>query len=135
MSKQALYRHFDQAGQLLYVGISLSPFTRARQHGMHSPWFEDVTRINIEWFETRSQAETAEYQAIKRERPLHNQTFNRPAPAPAETIVVLNSNLERLPGTVPISPKPQRIKGTKDTRFEAYLKRQAIVLERTGKSG
>jgi hypothetical protein len=30
-TETALYRHFDTAGTLLYVGISLSPFQRTRQ--------------------------------------------------------------------------------------------------------
>ncbi len=96
MTKQALYRHFDAAGRLLYVGISLCPFTRTRQHGMLSDWFDDVVRVEIERFDTRSQAEQAEYAAIRNERPIHNGTFNRKARLEGEAFMVLGANREIL---------------------------------------
>lgn len=79
MTKTALYRHFDEAGRLLYVGISLSAFQRTRQHGQAAPWFEDVERIEIEWFSARHEAEGAEWRAIKNEKPIYNKQFNQRA--------------------------------------------------------
>ena len=35
-----------------------------------------VERIDIEWFETRPDAISAEERAIKNERPMYNQTHN-----------------------------------------------------------
>lgn len=77
MTKTALYRHFDEGGRLLYVGISLCAFQRTRQHGLTAPWFEDVERIEIEWFAARHEAEGAEWQAIKNEKPIYNKQFNK----------------------------------------------------------
>lgn len=98
--KTALYRHFDAAGQLLYVGVSLCAFQRTRQHGQSAPWFEDVTRIDIEWFASRSLAEAAEWRAIRNEKPLHNQTFNRKTPAPGDAIIVLDGQRRAIPNPV-----------------------------------
>jgi excinuclease UvrABC nuclease subunit len=67
-----LYRHFDEKNTLLYVGISLSTFTRLSQHKDHSSWFKQVTRVAIEHFETREDAMAAERKAIKTEGPKFN---------------------------------------------------------------
>jgi hypothetical protein len=119
MPKQALYRHFDAAGQLLYVGISLCPFTRTRQHGMLSDWFDQVVRVEIERFDTRSQAEQAEYAAIRNERPIHNGTFNRKARLEGEAFIVLDANRER------VQPEP-----TFTALEHLAHRRQVKVLER-----
>jgi hypothetical protein len=91
MTPTALYRHFDAAGNLLYVGISLSPFTRTRQHKQRAPWFIEVSRIEVEWFGTRGDAEQAEWVAIKSEHPLHNRTYAYREPMPIEQFLVLNA--------------------------------------------
>jgi len=71
-----LYRHFDKDGVLLYVGISLSSVARLRQHEDHSHWFEKITRVEIENFETREKAIEAEVNAIICEKPIHNIMHN-----------------------------------------------------------
>lgn len=72
-----LYRHFDADGQLLYVGISDSPETRAAQHGARSDWFFLVADTTEEWYESRAFAEVAERKAITSGRPLFNKTHNK----------------------------------------------------------
>jgi hypothetical protein len=52
----ALYRHFDDEGRLLYVGISLSPTYRLSQHRVSSSWFVRISRISVEWFHNRDTA-------------------------------------------------------------------------------
>lgn len=71
--KTSLYRHYDAAGRLLYVGISFSVLTRTAQHAAYSPWWDDVARIDVEGFPNRSEAEAAEVAAIKDEKPLFNK--------------------------------------------------------------
>ncbi len=73
----ALYRHFDAAGRLLYVGISLNSVARLGQHLRTAAWFFDISRVEIEWFPARVDAEQAERAAILTERPLHNITHTR----------------------------------------------------------
>jgi len=69
-----LYRHWDAAGDLLYVGISLSTIGRLAGHragGSH--WFNEIARVTIERFSTRSDAADAEARAIRLEGPLYNK--------------------------------------------------------------
>ena len=67
-----LYRHFDGENVLLYVGISLSTFTRLSQHKDHAEWFKKVSSVTIEHFPTREEAIAAEKKAIKTEYPKFN---------------------------------------------------------------
>lgn len=68
----ALYRHFNAAGRLLYVGILIDPNRRIREHSYESDWFDDVTRVEIERYPTQAEAAKAEREAVKREKPEHN---------------------------------------------------------------
>lgn len=72
MTRTALYRHFDASGALLYVGISVQPLIRLAAHVWSSMWAADVATVKIEWFETRTAAEHAEWAAIKNEAPRCN---------------------------------------------------------------
>ena len=67
-----LYRHFDEWGDLLYVGISLSPIARLRQHRRSAHWMEEIVRVEIEWHPSRREALAREREAIEREDPKHN---------------------------------------------------------------
>lgn len=75
--RTALYRHFDDAGKLLYVGIAKEPGKRAEQHRYHSKWHRFVADTQVEWFTSRPAAELAERAAINDEGPIFNQTHNR----------------------------------------------------------
>lgn len=75
MDKTKLYRHFDKDDNLLYVGISYDFLQRTGQHRLRSGWWDNITRMTIEDFDTRKQAEEAEYNAIVKEKPLHNVAF------------------------------------------------------------
>lgn len=71
--RTALYRIYDKAERLLYVGISLNPEVRVRQHSRH-PWWAEVTEVTVEWFDGREAAKDAEWNAIADEDPVHNIT-------------------------------------------------------------
>ena len=73
----ALYRHFDADGVLLYVGIARSVTARFAQHE-DSPWDDLIASITVERFATREEAEAAEREAIKAEKPIHNRMHNAP---------------------------------------------------------
>jgi hypothetical protein len=77
VAKCALYRHFDAAGNLLYVGIAYNPFRRTGNHSFNADWYQSVCRIEIEWHATREKALWLEELAIARENPRHNSM--RPA--------------------------------------------------------
>lgn len=68
----ALYRHWDAEGNLLYVGISLSPLVRLCQHRDASAWYSAIATVTVAWFDSREQAAEAEVVAIKTEGPKHN---------------------------------------------------------------
>jgi hypothetical protein len=71
-----LYRYFDDAGRLLYVGISNSAFARAHAHRRRSSWWVSATSMTIEHHPTRERALAAEARAIQTERPIWNVALN-----------------------------------------------------------
>lgn len=68
----ALYRHFDEDGVLLYVGVTNNLDSRTRSHTRHSQWSIFAARSEAEFFDTRAEALAAERRAIKEEQPLFN---------------------------------------------------------------
>lgn len=77
VDRTSLYRHFAGDGTLLYVGISLSWPARTKAHAGGSRWFDQVAKVEIEWFDTREAAIESEREAIKHERPRFNIIHNR----------------------------------------------------------
>lgn len=69
----ALYRHYDNRGCLLYIGITDNFRNRNGQHESGSPWMRFETRVEAEWLPDRKSGEAAERHAIKAERPLFNK--------------------------------------------------------------
>jgi predicted GIY-YIG superfamily endonuclease len=67
-----LYRHYDEDDNLLYIGISVNTTARLVGHKDTSDWFKDISKITIEHFETRYEAEQAERKAIREENPICN---------------------------------------------------------------
>jgi len=92
-----LYRHFDKVGDLLYIGVSKSAFTRASQHKFSSTWFRDIATIAIEHHKTRASALSAERKAIINERPKYNidHKINTPKSKP-------NPKVERVRKSAPL---------------------------------
>ena len=70
--RTALYRLFDNAERLLYVGITNNTELRWSQHARDKPWWPDVTRKTVEWLPTRGEAVLAEAKAITEENPRWN---------------------------------------------------------------
>ena len=71
--RTALYRLYDDAGVLLYVGITDDLCGRMRGHETTQPWWPQVRRKTVAWYDERDEADLAETMAIAAERPLHNQ--------------------------------------------------------------
>lgn len=67
-----VYRAFDRAGRLLYVGCASDVGVRLGSHAKSSPWWIYHDRVESEWFETRQEAEAAEARAIATEHPRWN---------------------------------------------------------------
>lgn len=68
-----LYRHFDAEGRLLYVGITVDPVARLRNHKLNAPWARDIARVEVSVaFGSREEAEDAERRVIRAEAPTYN---------------------------------------------------------------
>jgi len=86
--KTHMYRHFNKAGELLYVGISLSAVQRLSNHS-NSKWFDEISHITIEQFDTRAAALSAEKQAIIEESPKYNVQHRHEEPEPKNEAIPL----------------------------------------------
>jgi predicted GIY-YIG superfamily endonuclease len=73
---QALYRFFDAADVLLYVGITSHLPGRMSQHEGEKPWWDEVKRVSVERFATREEVADAEIAAIRTEGPKYNISHN-----------------------------------------------------------
>ncbi|MFI2761350.1 type II toxin-antitoxin system prevent-host-death family antitoxin [Streptomyces echinatus] len=74
--RTALYRLYDADGTLLYIGISHDPNARFEQHAKLKDWWPLVAQREVEWFDDRPTAATAEAEAIRSEDPEHNGTYS-----------------------------------------------------------
>lgn len=54
MGRTSLYHHFDNAGRLLYVGISLSHIQRLAQHRGKAHWYWDIASIKVAHYPGRT---------------------------------------------------------------------------------
>jgi hypothetical protein len=67
-----LYRHFNRQFRLLYVGISLNAWERARQHKSIAQWADEGFLMTVETHPNRAAALAAEAEAIRTEAPVYN---------------------------------------------------------------
>lgn len=77
MKKTSLYRHFDEHGRLLYVGISKNAIRRLNGH-MSKSWYAEIANVKIQPCKSRKHALFAEAVAIRDEGPLYN--IQKPIP-------------------------------------------------------
>lgn len=76
----ALYRLFDANGRLLYIGTSIEPERRFREHRKTAKWWPQVARREVEWLEVNGMAALhAELAVITAESPLWNRQGRNPA--------------------------------------------------------
>lgn len=73
----SLYRFYDAASTLLYIGITARGRGRWHNHAADKPWWPAVTTATIEHHPNRAAALAAERAAIIAEKPLHNTHHNR----------------------------------------------------------
>lgn len=70
--RTAVYRFFDSSDALIYIGITNNPPKRWALHAYQKPWWKDVALREVEWFDTREEAEVVEAQVISHCRPKWN---------------------------------------------------------------
>lgn len=67
-----VYRYFNQAGELLYVGVTAEPYTRWTQHRRLREWSHEVTHVSLEQFAYEDLAYAHERKVIRAEAPRYN---------------------------------------------------------------
>jgi predicted GIY-YIG superfamily endonuclease len=75
-SKCAVYRVYDANDFLLYIGCSPSVLERVNQH-IFKVWGHTISKINVEWFNSKEAASNAEKDAILNENPIWNIHYKR----------------------------------------------------------
>jgi predicted GIY-YIG superfamily endonuclease len=70
--RAAVYRFFAADDTLLYVGVTQRFGTRWSNHAKQKPWWPQVARQTVAWYDTRTEALSVETEAIKTEEPVHN---------------------------------------------------------------
>lgn len=73
-----VYRAFDGADRLLYVGCTNDVDTRMKSHNNSSPWAVFMARYTADEYPSQIEAETAEARAIAEEFPRWNITGRAP---------------------------------------------------------
>jgi predicted GIY-YIG superfamily endonuclease len=72
-----LYRAYDHAGRLLYVGVTDCFYERMKAHRRTSTWYRDVQSWTVDEMPASwDAAHTAEVKAIKTEDPVHNRAHS-----------------------------------------------------------
>lgn len=73
---QWLYRLFNAAGDLLYVGVTQCGEERFTEHRKDKPWWPEVATHTIQIYDSRDAVLLAERLAIYREKPRYNVIHN-----------------------------------------------------------
>jgi len=79
MPGPTLYRIFDEADVLLYIGMSVNKFKRVDYHCSHQPWADEIACVRFERFADREELARAEIRAIRKEHPKYNRRHARRA--------------------------------------------------------
>lgn len=71
-----LYRMFNAHGELLYLGQTISPRTRMKNHAQQRDWWHEVVNITLERFCSSQELNRVEKIAIQTEHPRYNKQHN-----------------------------------------------------------
>jgi predicted GIY-YIG superfamily endonuclease len=70
-----VYRIYDDAAVLLYIGCTVNAETRVKYHRLQSPWGRRIARWTSVQCDTEEEARAAEAAAIRSEMPRWNIEF------------------------------------------------------------
>jgi S-DNA-T family DNA segregation ATPase FtsK/SpoIIIE len=72
--KTAVYRLYDSSGELLYIGKTVHPNQRFREHSEEQMWWSevDMSKTTIDWYPSGAWASRVEIASIRSERPKYN---------------------------------------------------------------
>lgn len=80
--RAAVYRFYAADDTLLYVGVTQRIGTRWTNHEKEKPWWPQVARQAVVWYDTRVEALAVETEAIKTELPKYNVIHMPKPPRP-----------------------------------------------------
>lgn len=80
--RAAVYRFYASDDTLLYVGVTQRFGTRWSNHAKQKPWWPQVARQTVVWYDTRTEALRVETDSIKMEKPMHNVIHAPKPPKP-----------------------------------------------------
>jgi predicted GIY-YIG superfamily endonuclease len=89
--RTAVYRIRDEAGELLYIGMTNCVPVRWNQHMLYQPWWDELRSLTVEFCGSREEAAAAEKAAILAERPKYNRTYLMPRQAKSSPAPVRES--------------------------------------------
>ena len=75
--RTALYRFYNQGGDLIYVGVTYQLEKRLYLHSRDKPWWPQVVRQEVEWYENRAAALAEEARLIELYDPPYNGSHAR----------------------------------------------------------
>ena len=108
-----VYRYYDAAGYLLYIGLTGQGMGRSDNHRRAAAWWPEVARGEFEHFTSAAKALRHETALITRLTPRHNRAENPTYQAP------LRVRRPRQPD--PNRPRLTGLGGPKRRQVEAYL--------------
>jgi GIY-YIG catalytic domain. len=68
----AVYRIYNAADELIYIGMSYEPAVRARVQRREKAWGHEIDRYEVDWHPNRATSQRAEEELIKEFRPRYN---------------------------------------------------------------
>lgn len=109
-----VYRLYDSADVLLYIGVTEDTGARFATHAATKPWWPDVdqNRTRITSYDSREEAEAAENEAIRTEHAQYNVAGSPWAPKPRKldedeaTVAELRANLTEAVNRVRLMGRP-----------------------------
>lgn len=124
--RTAVYRCYDRTDQLVYVGITNSPAVRWAMHAADKKWWPEVALREVEWFDSRREAEKVEAHVIGAMQPRWNV-----APGMPDREAVFPKKVRR--GWTPPAPLQALVRRYEQSEEERSAARdaleQALVVE------
>lgn len=135
----AVYRLYDVAGTLLYIGSAYDPVKRSRAH-RDKPWWPQVARREDEWHPTREAAYIAETEAIRQGPPPGNKISGpgavampapkpKAGPTPVFFLAELDAYFDQLEAEPPAIRFRKLTELMEDLEKAVFARRKAIFAE------
>lgn len=102
--RHILYRFFNTAGDLLYVGRTNSITTRFDDHARKQPWWGDVADCTTEFHPDLPSLIEAELTAIRTENPLYNKAGRITAAQPQKETTMPGIRAEFVVDQIEVHP-------------------------------